>query len=163
MTNGIYLLLGSNLGDRMANMAKALDLIEKEVGQVISQSQLYETDAWGIKEQDSFLNQVIEIATNLNAHALLKQILEIEKTMGRERIEKWGERLIDLDILYYGNMIIEEAELKIPHPHIAERRFTLVPLCEIAPLLVHPVTRKNQLELLKECSDPLEARIFKPE
>ncbi len=160
MTNGIYLLSGSNIGDRMANLAGAVDLIEKEAGTVVAQSQLYETEAWGIEKQPLFLNQVIEIATDLNPHLLLHHLLDIEKKMGRERVIKWGERLIDLDILYYGNTVIEEPELKIPHPYISQRRFTLIPLCELAPLLVHPVLKKNQLELLNDCPDPLKVKIY---
>lgn len=160
MTNGIYLLSGSNLGNRMASLARALELIEQEAGSIKAQSQLYETAPWGITDQPAFLNQVMELETKLAPEALLEKLLNIEKKMGRERKTKWGERLIDLDILYYGNQIIETANLKIPHPHIPERRFTLVPLCELAPLLPHPLTGKTQLQLLKECPDQLEVRTF---
>lgn len=160
MTNGVYLLSGSNLGDRMANLARALELIEERTGKVLAQSQLYETAAWGIEKQPPFLNQVLEIGTSLTPPDLLQTLLEIEKKLGRQRIQKWGERLIDLDILYYGKTVIDEPELKVPHPHIPERRFTLIPLCELAPLLVHPVLKKNQLQLLKECPDRLEVKVF---
>lgn len=160
MINGVYILSGSNLGDRMANLAQALQAIEKQAGTLISQSQLYETAAWGLEEQPSFLNQVIEIQTALSPEALLSSLLGIEKQMGRERKQKWGERLIDLDILYYGDLVTESPLLQIPHPHIAARRFTLVPLCELAPLLPHPLLGKTQLQLLKECPDPLEVRVY---
>lgn len=160
MINGVYILSGSNLGDRMANLAHALQAIEKQAGTLISQSQLYETAAWGLEEQPSFLNQVIEIQTALSPETLLSCLLGIEKQMGRERKQKWGERLIDLDILYYGDLVTESSLLQIPHPHIAERRFTLVPLCELAPLLPHPLLGKTQLQLLKECPDPLEVRVY---
>lgn len=160
MTNGIYLLSGSNLGDRVANMARALEFIEQEVGRIIAQSQLYETAAWGIEAQPSFLNQVMEIASTLPPMELLNTLLSIEKMMGRERRHKWGERLIDLDLLYYADWILDEPALQIPHPHLQDRRFTLVPLCELAPLLVHPVLKKNQLELLEACPDQLEVRVF---
>lgn len=163
MTNGVYLLLGSNLGDRMVNMATAMDYIEKEAGTILAQSQLYETEAWGVSAQAPFLNQVIEIGSRLTAHALLESILEIEKKMGRERVIKWGERLIDIDILYYGSTLVDEPDLQIPHPFIPQRRFTLVPLCEIAPLLLHPVLKKNQLELLKDCTDKLQVKVFRAE
>ena len=160
MTNGIYLLSGSNLGERMVNLAQALELIEKNAGKVVAQSQLYETAAWGIEEQPAFLNQVMEIESPLPAAGLLQALLDIEKQMGRRRFQKWGERLIDLDILYYGNAVIDEKDLKIPHPHIPERRFTLAPLCEIAPLLVHPVLKKTQLQLLEDCKDKLEVKVW---
>lgn len=160
MTNGIYLLSGSNLGDRVVNMAKALALIEQKAGRVVAQSQLYETAAWGIEEQPAFLNQVMEITSSLSPHELLNTLLSIEIDMGRERRQKWGERLIDLDILYYADQVLEEKNLSIPHPHLQERRFTLVPLCELAPLLVHPVLGKNQQELLEECPDKLEVKVF---
>lgn len=160
MINGVYILSGSNLGDRMANLAQAMQAIEKQAGTLIAQSQLYETAAWGLKKQPSFLNQVIEIQTPLSPEALLDILLYIEKQMGRERKQKWGERLIDLDILYYGDLVTESPQLQIPHPHIAARRFTLVPLCELAPLLPHPLLGKTQLQLLKECPDPLEVRVY---
>ena len=160
MTNGVYILSGSNLGKRMVNLARALELVEQKGGKVVAQSQLYETAAWGIRDQAPFLNQVMELETPLSARELLNALLDIEQSMGRQRKEKWGERLIDLDILYYGDAVIEEPGLNIPHPHIAQRRFTLAPLCEIAPLLVHPVLRKNQLQLLEECPDKLEVKVW---
>lgn len=160
MINGVYILSGSNLGDRAATLARALEQIEKQAGIIRAQSQLYETAAWGIEEQPPFLNQVLEIGTNLGPEALLDCLLSIEKQLGRERKQKWGERLIDLDILYYGDLVEESPRLTVPHPYIPERRFTLVPLCELAPLLVHPVLGKTQLELLEECKDKLEVRVF---
>lgn len=160
MTNGVYILSGSNLGERAANLARALEKIEKEAGSLLAQSQLYETAAWGLQEQPAFLNQVLEISTELEPEALLDCLLAIEKQLGRVRKQQWGERLIDLDILYYGDQVVDSPRLKVPHPYIPERRFTLVPLCELVPLLVHPVLGKNQLQLLKECPDKLEVRIF---
>lgn len=160
MTNGVYLLSGSNLGDRMANMLRALELIKQEAGEIVAQSRLYETAAWGIENQSAFLNQVMEIRTALSPQQLLERLLAIEKKMGRERRQKWGERLIDLDILYYKDQVIEEPGLQIPHPHLQERRFTLVPLCELVPLLPHPILGKTQQQLLAECPDPLEVKVF---
>lgn len=160
MTNGIYLLSGSNLGNRMVNMYRALELLEQEGIAIVAQSQLYETAAWGIETQPSFLNQVMEVRTTLSPEQLLAKLLSIEKKMGRERRQKWGERLIDLDILYYGDKVIDQPGLQIPHPQLQERRFTLVPLCELVPLLIHPVLGKNQQELLDSCPDPLEAKVF---
>lgn len=161
MTNGIYLLSGSNLGDRAANLLYALDLLEQKSISVVTQSELYETAAWGIESQPAFLNQVVEVKTELSPEALLISLLETEEQMGRKREVKWGERLIDIDILYYADRILESPGLTIPHPHIQDRRFTLVPLCELVPLLVHPVLRKTQQELLDLCPDPLEVRLFR--
>lgn len=160
MTNGIYLLLGSNLGDRAANLLYALEALEQVPIEVIAQSELYETAAWGIESQPSFLNQVVEISTELEPESLLQHLLKVEQQMGRKRKVKWGERLIDIDILYYGDRIIEGTTLTVPHPHIPERRFTLVPLCELVPLLVHPVLGKTQQELLNSCSDLLEVQLY---
>jgi 2-amino-4-hydroxy-6-hydroxymethyldihydropteridine diphosphokinase len=160
MINGVYILSGSNLGDRAANLVLALEEIEARAGRVLAQSQLYETAAWGLEAQASFLNQVLEIATELNPEALLECLLSIEKQLGRERKQKWGERIIDLDILYFGDRVVNTPRLQVPHPYIAERRFTLIPLCELAPLLVHPVLEKNQLQLLEECQDKLAVRIY---
>jgi 2-amino-4-hydroxy-6-hydroxymethyldihydropteridine diphosphokinase len=160
MINGVYILSGSNLSDRAANLAMALERIEVQAGSVLAQSQLYETAAWGLEAQPSFLNQVLEIATELKPEALLECLLSIEKQLGRERKQKWGERIIDLDILYFGDRVINTPRLQVPHPYIVERRFTLTPLCELAPLLVHPVLEKNQLQLLEECQDKLAVRIY---
>ncbi|WP_017731476.1 2-amino-4-hydroxy-6-hydroxymethyldihydropteridine diphosphokinase [Nafulsella turpanensis] len=160
MTNGIYLLLGSNLGDRAANLLRAIDALEQAAIKVVAQSELYETAAWGLESQPSFLNQVVEIKTELAPLSLLQCLLETEQQMGRKRNEKWGERLIDIDILYYADRVVKEPSLHIPHPHIQERRFTLVPLCELVPLLVHPLLGKTQQELLDVCPDPLEVRVY---
>lgn len=160
MINGVYILSGSNLGDRAANLALALEKIEAQAGGLLAQSQLYETAAWGLEAQPAFLNQVLEIATELKPEALLECLLSIEKQLGRERKQKWGARIIDLDILYFGDRVVNTPGLQVPHPSIAERRFTLVPLCELAPLLVHPVLDKSQLQLLEECQDKLAVRIY---
>ena len=162
MTNGIYLLLGSNLGDRAANLLYAHEALEQEPVKVTAQSELYETAAWGVESQPSFLNQVVEVSTELEPTALLNCLLKIEQQMGRKRKAKWGERLIDIDILYYADRIIEGTALTVPHPHIQERRFTLVPLCELVPLLVHPVLKKTQQELLDSCPDPLGVQLYQP-
>lgn len=155
---GIYLLLGTNLGDREENLAAARNLmLEREIA-VKAISSVYETAAWGIEEQPGFLNQVLEVATDLSPEALLKTLLGIELEMGRVRIEKWGERLIDIDILYYQDQVIDTPELKVPHPEIPNRRFTLVPLVELAAEEVHPVSGKTQEELLAVCPDTLDVK-----
>lgn len=152
---GIYLLLGTNLGNRKENLEKAFQSIAEQIGSVEETSSLYETEAWGETEQPVFLNQVIKVKTNLSPEELLHHIQAIEQQMGRVRYRKWGERIIDIDILYYHDQIIRTKDLKVPHPGIPHRRFTLVPLCEIAVEVTHPALHKTQQELLNECTDPL--------
>lgn len=151
----VFLLLGTNLGDRSRNLAEALLRIEARAGQLVRKSSVYTTAAWGNTDQPDFYNQVLEVLTRLQAEALLEVVLGIEQEMGRVRLRKWGERLIDIDILFYGNLRIANGSLNIPHPQIANRRFTLVPLAEIAGTLVHPVLNKTIDTLLDECPDTL--------
>ncbi|MCG8477091.1 MAG: 2-amino-4-hydroxy-6-hydroxymethyldihydropteridine diphosphokinase [Cytophagales bacterium] len=153
---GIYLLLGSNMGDRMAMLEESRSAIEHRVGPVLSASSWYETEAWGVEDQASFLNQVLEVSSRMNPQQLLAEVLDIERDLGRERFRKWGERVIDIDILYFGERVVLDDNLKIPHPFIQERRFTLAPLAEIAPEFVHPLIGKSQQELLAICRDPLQ-------
>ena len=147
------LLLGSNLGNRQENLLKALNFIEQFAGTVEKKSFLYQTAPWGIVEQDDFLNQAVLIETSLLPQQLLKMLLDIEKMLGRVRREKWGPRIIDIDILYYDNEIIDEKDLKVPHPYMQERRFSLVPLHEISPDWVHPVLHKSVSQMLIDCED----------
>ena len=156
--NTAYLLIGGNLGNRKENLLTAISLINEQCGSLTKSSSIYETEAWGKTDQPSFLNQALEIATSLNARQLLRRILKIEKTMGRIRKEKLGPRLIDIDILLYGNEIHDLRFLKIPHPEMHNRRFALVPLAEINAALQHPVLKKTIAELLEECPDNLEVR-----
>ncbi|MEN8250811.1 MAG: 2-amino-4-hydroxy-6-hydroxymethyldihydropteridine diphosphokinase [Bacteroidota bacterium] len=160
MTDGIFILLGSNLGDRRKNVEDSLILIKKRVGAILKMSSLYETAPWGVPDQPRFLNMVIEIESVLNPQDLLSSLLEIEDQLGRVRKTKWGERLIDIDILYYGNVIIKEKNLILPHPEIQNRRFTLIPLVEIAPSSLHPILKKSNIELLSSCTDKLEVTIL---
>lgn len=155
MMNEAYLLTGSNLGERMFNLEKALELINIECGKVVAFSSLYETAPWGKADQPSFLNQAITIKTSLNARQLMRKILKVEKLLGRVRKEKYGPRIIDIDILFYGQEVHNYQLLKLPHPELPNRRFALMPLAEIAPGLNHPVLKKNIKQLLKECKDPL--------
>lgn len=155
---GIYILLGTNLGDKKQNLSQAKELITKQAGAVLAESAIYETAAWGKEDQDSFYNQVIEIDSTLKALDLLEVLLTIETEMGRIRFEKWGERLIDLDILYFREQLFAEENLKIPHPGIPDRRFTLTPLVEIAPQLVHPILQETQEALLQKCPDSLSVK-----
>ena len=150
-----YLLLGSNLGNSKSYIAAALSEIEAKLGRIVKSSSLYQTASWGKHDQPDFLNQVIELKTMLSPQDLLSGILSIEADMGRKRVEKWGSRIIDIDILLYEDQIINEPDLSIPHPYLAFRRFCLMPLCEIAPEFMHPLLGKNIQELLLELSDDL--------
>lgn len=158
MMEGVYLLLGTNLGDRAANLNKALLEISSRIGKVREQSSVYETDAWGKTDQSAFLNMVISVDTLLSPLLILEQISLIEQAIGRIRIEKWRERIIDIDLLYHGSLVVDLPNLKVPHPEIARRRFTLVPLNEIAREFLHPVFLKTQHQLLAACEDPLSVR-----
>ncbi|HEX6170075.1 MAG TPA: 2-amino-4-hydroxy-6-hydroxymethyldihydropteridine diphosphokinase [Chitinophagaceae bacterium] len=153
-----HLLIGGNLGDRKENLLTAISLISEQCGSLTKSSSVYETEAWGITDQPSFLNQALEISTSLNARQLMRKILKIEKEMGRVRKEKLGPRIIDIDILLFENEIHDLRFLKIPHPELQNRRFVLVPLAEIDPTLQHPVLKKTIAELLEECPDNLEVR-----
>lgn len=152
---GKYLLLGTNLGNREKNLSSAIVEIRKYLGEILQKSSIYESEAWGFRDQPSFLNQVIRIKTSLSPEELLAGIAGIEEDMGRIRYEKWKERLIDIDILYYEDEIINQDQLVIPHPEIQNRNFTLVPLCEISGSGIHPVLKKTNLELLQASKDPL--------
>ena len=151
----VYLLLGSNLGDCFKNLTDAADLLRNEVGPVTRASSLYRTAAWGNQNQPDFINQVLVIETLLNPQQLLKNIAVIENKLGRKRDERWGSRTIDIDILFYGKTIVEESDLTIPHIRLHERRFTLMPLMEIAPYLVHPKLNKTISELFENLTDTL--------
>ncbi len=159
--NGIYLLLGTNLGNKKKNMEQCLELIAEGMGEVLQTSAIYKTAAWGVENQDYFLNQVVKIASDLSPEQLLDKVHHIEKMLGRIRKHKWHERVIDVDILYYHDQVIHKKHLKIPHPHLQHRRFTLVPLCEIAPNEIHPKLHKTNKVLLEECSDTLEVEKIK--
>ena len=153
--NSAYLLIGGNLGNRESNFTVARGYIEQYCGPIIRSSSLYETAAWGKTDQPSFLNQALEIETELQAEHLMNQVLEIEKLMGRERKEKYGPRVIDIDILLFNNEQYDLPFLKIPHPEMQNRRFALTPLAEIASDLQHPGLKKSIGQLLKECPDKL--------
>jgi 2-amino-4-hydroxy-6-hydroxymethyldihydropteridine diphosphokinase len=153
--NKAFLLTGGNEGDRNLQMQQARTNIELICGQLLQVSSLYETAPWGKKDQSDFLNQVLLLETKLDPHALLKAILWIEEKGGRIRTVKNAPRTIDIDILFYNHLILEEPGLCIPHPRIAERRFVLEPLNEISPEFLHPVLGKTISRLLLECTDEL--------
>ena len=153
MITQLFLSLGGNLGNTREIFEGAYPLIEKKIGKISVYSSIYQTEAWGPIPQADFLNQVLLVSTTLNPQACLTEMLAIEKEFGRERKERWGPRSIDLDLLYYGDLIIAEADLTIPHPRIAERKFILTPLAEIAPLYVDPVSGLTANAMLLACED----------
>jgi len=157
-----YLLLGSNQGDREYFLAAGINRIGMLPGQVVITSGIYVTAAWGLADQPDFLNQVILFQTSLLPEDLLAHLNQIEQELGRVRKIKWSARVIDIDILYYDDIILQTDNLTIPHPHLHERRFTLVPLTEIAPEYRHPVLGKTSKELLAMCPDNLEVKAFSP-
>lgn len=154
--NKAYLLIGGNTGNRRQQLEKAVDQIEKACGKITAQSHMYETAAWGKTDQAAFLNQALLVETSLSAEQLLHAVLGIEHAMGRYRQEKYGPRIIDIDILFYNNDIIDTPSLTVPHPALPQRRFALEPLCEIAAGFVHPAQKKTIKMLLEECPDMLE-------
>lgn len=155
MQRSIYILLGSNLGDRKSHLNYARLEISRLAGNIITASSIYKTAAWGKTDQPPFFNQVIEIQSDLSPQELLSTILEIEKKAGRIRDEKWGARILDIDILFFGNVILSTKNLTIPHSQIAARRFTLLPLAEIAEGFIHPQTTQTIKQMLAACSDTL--------
>jgi 2-amino-4-hydroxy-6-hydroxymethyldihydropteridine diphosphokinase len=154
--NESYLLLGSNQGNSKALLQEAAQLIGNTCGTITATSAIYRTAAWGVSDQPDFLNQVIAIQTSLSAMQLLTAIQTIEATLGRQRDVKWGPRTLDIDMLFFNDDIINTPELVVPHPYLHSRRFTLVPLAEIAPKKLHPVLHRNITELLEACPDKLE-------
>ena len=164
----VYLSLGSNIGKNMKDIAKNLAaacvFLEEKVGKIILKSKIYQTKAWGVQNQADFCNQIILISTNLVPEMLLNVLLAIELSLGRVRKVRWGERIIDIDIIYFDDLIINdtfgENLLIIPHPRMQERLFVLVPLAEIAPYFVHPILKKTNKQLLSICNDDLEVMIY---
>lgn len=154
----VFLGLGSNVGNRRAQIQKAIDLISDSIGKIAKKSHLYETQSWGNVQQESFLNQVVMINTMLDPRDLLKEIASIEEELGRDRRnqEKWGPRTIDVDILFYGKRVVRDKGLEVPHPELHLRNFVLVPLMEIAPDLEHPVLKQQIDELYMASTDESE-------
>jgi 2-amino-4-hydroxy-6-hydroxymethyldihydropteridine diphosphokinase len=155
MNSGIFLLLGTNLGDKRANLAIAREHLQQQAGTIAATSAIFRTAAWGKTDQPEFYNQAIELNTTLGPRTLLSTVLAIEQQMGRVRVEKWGERIIDLDIIFYNHVVVNEPDLIIPHPGIPVRRFVLAPLAEIAPTFRHPLLDRTIRELLASCDDAI--------
>lgn len=153
--NHVYLLLGSNIGDKEQHLHTAASHIQREIGSILKSSSLYQTAAWGKEDQDDFMNQVLYCASPLEAMEVLQKALNIERQMGRQRIIKNEPRIIDIDILFFNNDIIQQETLIVPHPLIHARRFVLTPLQELSPDYVHPISEQTIAQMLKQCADPL--------
>lgn len=153
--NKAYLLIGGNMGDRLANLKNAHWAIQNELGTIINASSIYETAAWGMEDQPAFLNQALVVETKFNAEDLMQQLLQIEIKMGRIRQQPLGPRTIDLDIIFFNDQIINSENLTIPHPRMQKRNFVLTPFNEIVPELIHPVLKCSIAQLLIDCEDPL--------
>ena len=156
MGSTAFISLGSNLGNRVLNLTSAIQNIRHEVGAILNESPIYESEPWGFKTKHPFLNQVIEIETELGSDDLLGRLLRIENKLGRKRnLKTYESRTIDLDILFYDHLIIKNENLTLPHPRVQDRKFVLIPLNEIRPDLMHPVLQKSIRQLLAECADKL--------
>ncbi len=158
--NKAYLLIGGNMANRLHNLTAAIATIAKDCGQIIAQSSIYQTAAWGNEHQPDFLNQALLIYTNLGPMELLQTLLSIEKGIGRIRNDKNDPRTIDIDVLFYNDLVLNTMDLELPHPRLHLRRFVLVPLNEIAPTFIHPVLHQTIRELLDKCPDKLNVKKF---
>ena len=156
-SESVFILLGSNLGDRQLLVSQAWSMMEERCGKIIAKSRLYESEPWGFKSEHWFLNQVVVLDTEMSPDDLMDALLAIEKELGRDRTtphEGYVSRPMDLDILYWGeDLIVEKQHVIVPHPRLHKRRFTLLPLCDVAPDYVHPILKKTNRQLLDECQD----------
>lgn len=151
--NTIFLQLGSNVGERELYLNNSITLITEEIGSIRKKSKVYESVPWGVENQNNYLNQVLQIKSLCSPEEVLEIVLQIEDKIGRIRNEKWGERIIDIDILFFNDLIIEKEGICIPHIHLQNRKFVLIPLNEIAPNFMHPKYNKTISELLIHCKD----------
>ena len=163
-SESVIILLGSNLGERQLLVNQACGMIEERCGKIMAKSRLYESEPWGFKSEHWFLNMVVEISTSLSPDELMDTLLAIEKELGRDRStphEGYVSRPMDLDILYWNDgLIADNQHVIVPHPRLHQRRFTLLPLCDIAPDYVHPILKKTNRQLLEECSDSGVVKLF---
>lgn len=151
----LFIQLGSNMGNRSDVLQKAQQAMQQIFGEPAKVSGIYESQAWGKTDQQHFLNQIVSFKTTWSPEKILQQLKEIEREIGRTKTEKWGPRVIDLDILFYGNLVFNSSSLQIPHPHIQTRAFVLIPLIEIAPSIFHPLIKQTILQIHAACKDPL--------
>src|ERR1039457_5302796 len=155
----VYLGLGTNRGDRMIYLEKAIERISETIGEILSKSSVYTTEPWGYTDDGFFLNMVLGVETPLSPEGLLAEINGIEKELGRIRsLERYLGRTIDIDILFYDDLVLQQDDLVLPHPLLQERKFVLVPLAEIAGNFIHPVYHKSIDSLLEECNDEKQVR-----
>ena len=162
-SESVFILLGSNLGDRERLVNQACRMMGERCGEIVAKSRLYESEPWGFKSEHWFLNQVVRINTLLSPNELMQTLLDIEKELGRDRTtphDGYVSRPMDLDILYFGDEIIDNECVIAPHPRLHQRRFTLLPLCDLAPVFVHPVLKKTNHQLLDECQDTGIVKLF---
>ena len=161
--NVTYLCLGGNIGDREKALNLAISKINHKVGSITAQSNIYETEAWGVENQQAYLNQCIKVETHYSALELIDELLSIEKELGRERSisETYQPRTIDIDILFYNQEVINQPKLLVPHPRLHLRKFVLTPLKEIASNYLHPLLNKTIFSLLSECNDTSEVKLYK--
>ena len=156
-SESVFILLGSNLGDRERLVNQACRMMGERCGEIVAKSRLYESEPWGFKSEHWFLNQVVVLDTEMSPDDLMDELLAIEKELGRDRTtphEGYVSRPIDLDILYWGeDLVVEKQHVIIPHPRLHKRRFTLLPLCDVAPDYIHPILKKTNRQLLDECDD----------
>jgi 2-amino-4-hydroxy-6-hydroxymethyldihydropteridine diphosphokinase len=158
----VFLSLGTNLGNRKAFLEQSIMLVRNRIGSVLKTSSIYQSEPWGFKTRNLFLNQVIMVVSTLSPVEVLKEIQIIEKEMGRVKSSAdYEPRIIDIDILFYDELILNETDLIIPHPHIQSRNFVLLPMIEISPDFVHPVLKKDLLCLFSDCSDTHFVEVFK--
>ncbi len=161
--NVAYLCLGGNIGNRETCLRLAISEISERVGQLLNASKIYQTAAWGVTNQQPYLNICLAVGTNLSSSDLMDVLLDIEKQLGRERLnnEIYTSRTIDIDILFYNRDTIDTPKLSVPHPRLHLRKFVLIPLCDIIPDFLHPVLNKSIFNLLNECEDALEVTLYK--
>lgn len=152
----LFLLLGGNLGNKNQVFSQARKMLATKVGRIIAQSSIYETEPWGFDSEDLFWNQVVLVETILSPQQALEAALRIEKELGRTRKSaQYSSRIIDLDLLFYDDLVLQTPQLQLPHPRMAERRFVLEPLAEIAPDKFHPETLETVAQMLGDCPDEL--------
>lgn len=158
--SNVFLLLGSNIGNKKTQLENAIQLIRKLCGTVKRVSSTYQTEPWKVEGQEDYLNVAIELETTHTPDTLLKQIKQIEKALGRQSREKWAPREIDIDILFFGRKVIKQKELQIPHPHMHERNFAILPMMELSPDFVHPTLNMSMEDLYEKSTDQNEVIIL---